>query len=54
LRDATRQHERIGRTTERIVNTDALRRGLLIIAVVLAALLLPTSTGVLSLAGPPW
>jgi hypothetical protein len=40
LRDGTRQHERIGRTTERIVDTDALRRRLLIIIVALAALVL--------------
>ena len=54
LRDGTRQHERIGRTAERIVDTDALRRGLLIILVVLAALLLATSAGLLSLTGPTW
>lgn len=54
LRDGARQHERIGRTTDRIVNTDALRRGLLIIIVALAALLLATSAGLLGLPGPPW
>jgi hypothetical protein len=58
LRDGTRQHERIGRTTERIVHTDALRRGLLILVLVLvlglAALLLATIGGLLSPAAPPW
>jgi hypothetical protein len=54
LHDGTRQHEQIGRTTDRIVDTDALRRGLLIIVVALAALLLATSVGLLSLVGPPW
>ena len=54
LHDGTRQHERIGRTAERIVDTDALRRGLLIILVVLAALLLAASAGLLSLTGPTW
>ena len=54
LRDGTRQHPRIGRTTEPIVDTDALRRGLLIITFALAALLLATSAGLLSLAGPTW
>jgi hypothetical protein len=44
---------RIGWTTERIVNTDALRRGLLVIMIALAALLLATSTGALGLV-PPW
>ena len=54
LHDGTRQHERIGRTAERIVDTDALRRGLLIILAVLAALLLAASAGLLGLAGPIW
>jgi hypothetical protein len=54
LRDGTRQHERIGRTTERIVDTDALRRGVLVIVVALAALLLVTITGLLSLPVPGW
>ena len=54
LRDGTRQHERIGRTAERIVDTDALGRRLLIILVVLAALLLATSAGLLGLPGHPW
>ena len=54
LRDGTRQHERIGRTAERIVDTDALRRALLITLVVLAALLVATSAGMLSLTGPTW
>lgn len=53
LEHGTRQHARIGRTTERIVDTDALRRGLLVILVALAVVLVATSTGVLSL-GPPW
>jgi hypothetical protein len=54
LRDGTRQHERIGQTAERIVDTDALRRSLLIIVVVLAALLLATRAGLLNLTGPTW
>jgi hypothetical protein len=49
LEDGTRQHARIGRTTERIVDTDALRRVLLVIVVVLAALLLAIGTGALGL-----
>jgi hypothetical protein len=53
LEDGTRKHARIGRTTERIVHTDALRRVLLVIVVALAALLLATSTGALGLV-PPW
>ena len=53
LRDGTRQYEQIGRSTERIVGTDALHRGLLIIVAV-AALLLATSAGLLSLASRPW
>ena len=53
LEDGTRQHAGVARTTERIVDTDALRPGLLVMLVALAALLLATSTGVLSL-GPPW
>ena len=52
LEDGTRQHARIGRTTERIGDTDALRRVLLVIVVALAALLLATSTGALSLISP--
>ena len=54
LHDGTRQHERIGQTTELIADTDALRRGLLIILAVLAALLLATSAGLLGLPGHPW
>jgi hypothetical protein len=53
LEEGARQHARIGRTTERIVDTDALRRGLLVIVVALALVLLATSTGALSLV-PPW
>src|SRR5690349_13340476 len=53
LRDGTRKHERIGRTTERIVDTDAVRRSLLIILVALAALLLSTIAGFLGVTGPP-
>jgi hypothetical protein len=54
LRDGTRQHERIGRTTERIADTDALRGGLLILALALAGLLLAASAGLLGLASPSW
>ncbi len=54
LADGTRQHERIGRTTEQIVDTDALRRGLLVIVFALAAVLLAASMGLLSLPGPRW
>lgn len=54
LHHGTRQHERIGRTTERIVDTDALRRSLLIVVVALGALLLAASTGVLGLSSHPW
>jgi hypothetical protein len=54
LRDGTHQHERIGRTTARIVDTDVVRRGVLVIVVALAALLLVTSMGWLRVPGPGW
>jgi hypothetical protein len=49
LHDGTPQHARISRTAQRIVDADALRRGLLIIVVALAALLLATIMGSLNL-----
>jgi hypothetical protein len=54
LRDGMRRHQRIGRTTEQLVGTDAVRRELLVIVVALAALLLATSMGWLNLPGRPW
>ena len=54
LHDGTRRHHRIGHATEQLVGTDALRRSLLIVILVLAALLVAANMGLLNLAGPPW
>ena len=50
----TRAHRQIGVRTEQVVAMDALRRGLLVILVALAALLLAVGTGRLNLVAPPW
>ena len=45
-----RQHERTGRSSEGMLDGDALRRGMLTIVVALAVVLLATSAGMLGVA----
>ena len=54
LIDGMRRHQRIRQTTKQLVGTDAFRRGLLIIFITPAALLVAASPGWLDNAGLPW